>query len=100
MEVDVSGAIYKNDTEMNSAKVDSRVDGLGNLLFHMHSVHLKPILFAKEETSLQFYEHVGECAAFVVCFINYQRHCTYLLLQLLQPLSASCGASQRKSSLV
>lgn len=59
MEADVSGAIY-NDVEINSAKVDSREDSLGNLLFHMHSVHLKPILFAKEETSLQFYEHVGE----------------------------------------
>ena len=36
----------------------ARSDGLGNLLFHMHSVHFKPILFSKEETSLQFYEHV------------------------------------------
>ena len=66
VEANVSGAIY-NDVEINSAKVDSREDSLGNLLFHMHSVHLKPILFAKEETSLQFYEHVGEyTTAFVV----------------------------------
>ena len=65
MEADVSEAIY--DDEINYAKIDPRVDSLGNLLFHMHSVHFKPILFAKEETSLQFYEHVGECAAFVVC---------------------------------
>ena len=65
MEANVSEAIY--DDEINYAKIDPRVDSLGNLLFHMHSVHFKPILFAKEETSLQFYEHVGECAAFVVC---------------------------------
>ena len=32
--------------------------GVGNLIFHIHSVHFKPILFAKEEVSLQFYEHI------------------------------------------
>ena len=56
---DVTSTIYNNDN-ISSSKIPARRDGLGNLLFHMHSVHLKPILFAKEETSLQFYEHVGE----------------------------------------
>ena len=57
--VDVTSTVY-NDNNISSSKIPARTDGLGNLLFHMHSVHLKPILFAKEETSLQFYEHVGE----------------------------------------
>ena len=35
-------------------------DATGNLLYHIHSAYYKPLLFAKEETSLQFYEHVGE----------------------------------------
>lgn len=35
-------------------------DATGNLLYHIHSVYFKPLLFAKEETSLLFYEHVGE----------------------------------------
>lgn len=34
------------------------IDGIGKFLFQMHSVHYAPPLFAKEETSLQFYEHV------------------------------------------
>jgi hypothetical protein len=34
------------------------IDGLGKFLFQMHSVHYVPILFAKEEVTLQFYEHV------------------------------------------
>ena len=75
---DVSGSI-DNDVEVNSAKVNSREDGLGNLLFHMHSVHINSILFAKEETSLQFYEHVGEYTAFVVHVHQLRKtHCTYL----------------------
>jgi hypothetical protein len=35
-------------------------DATGNLLYHIHSVYYKPLLFAKEETSLQFYDHVGK----------------------------------------
>jgi len=35
-------------------------DATGNLLYHIHSTYFKPILFSKEETSLYFYEHVGE----------------------------------------
>jgi hypothetical protein len=34
------------------------IDGLGKFLFQMQSVHYVPILFAKEEVTLQFYEHV------------------------------------------
>ncbi|KAL7474610.1 hypothetical protein ACHAW6_000577 [Cyclotella cf. meneghiniana] len=34
------------------------IDGLGRFLFQMHSIHYVPILFAEEETTLQFYEHV------------------------------------------
>jgi hypothetical protein len=35
-------------------------ESTGNLLYHIHSTYFKPILFSKEETSLYFYEHVGE----------------------------------------
>ena len=63
---------------MNSRKVYEQKDdeqfqpspGLeatGNLLFHIHSTYFKPILFAKEETSLQFYEHVGMSTHMLWC---------------------------------
>ncbi|KAL7513670.1 hypothetical protein ACHAXN_010922 [Cyclotella atomus] len=34
------------------------IEGLGRFLFQMHSVHYVPILFFREETTLQFYEQV------------------------------------------
>ena len=49
---------------------NNATDGVGNLLFRMHSVYRKPFLFAQEETSLQFYEHVGKKSVlFYHCFI-------------------------------
>ncbi|KAL3775489.1 hypothetical protein HJC23_013540 [Cyclotella cryptica] len=36
----------------------SDIDGLGKFLFQMHSLHYTALLFAQEETMLQFYEHV------------------------------------------
>eukprot|EP01083_Nonionella_stella_P087935 244838_1 len=42
----------------NTKSTSTRLDGVGNLLYHVHSTHCKSILCAKEETSLQFYEHV------------------------------------------
>ena len=40
--------------------------GPGKFLFQMHSVHYVLPLFAKEETSLQFYEHIVR----IVCTKN------------------------------
>ena len=73
---DINSTIYGNRNDTTSSKTPARIDGLGNLLFRMHSVHLKPILFAKEETSLQFYEHVGKC------FYFYLLCCVYMFCSM------------------
>ena len=55
----------EEEEEFNSSKkfepsLNFESDATGNLLYHIHSTYFKPILFSKEETSLYFYEHVGE----------------------------------------
>ena len=55
-----------NQREMKETFKDAMLashaaDGLGNLLYQVHSKHFTSIIFHEEETNLQFYEHVGEC---------------------------------------
>lgn len=45
-------------------------NAVGNLLFRMHSLYRMPFLFAQEETSLQFYEHVGKIIWFHFLYIT------------------------------
>eukprot|EP00569_Conticribra_weissflogii_P004125 CAMPEP_0171330054 /NCGR_PEP_ID=MMETSP0878-20121228/1726_1 /TAXON_ID=67004 /ORGANISM="Thalassiosira weissflogii, Strain CCMP1336" /LENGTH=289 /DNA_ID=CAMNT_0011830239 /DNA_START=160 /DNA_END=1029 /DNA_ORIENTATION=+ len=46
---------YRPDNKKNESTV---ANGLGNLLYHVHSTHMKNLLCAMETTSLQFYEHM------------------------------------------
>ncbi len=39
---------------------NERVEATGELLYHIHSTYFRGVLCRSEETSLQFYEHVGE----------------------------------------
>jgi hypothetical protein len=36
----------------------NNIEGLGTFLFQMHSKHFNSVLYAQEETLLQFYEHL------------------------------------------
>lgn len=54
-------AFQRNGAVASSLNLGLDAAAAGNLLYHIHSTYFKPILFAKEETSLQFYDHVGEC---------------------------------------
>ena len=54
-----------DDEELSDSKqfdptINLRLEATGNLLYHIHSTYLRGLLCRREETSLQFYEHVGE----------------------------------------
>jgi hypothetical protein len=47
---------------MFNTGINERVEATGELLYHIHSTYFRGLLCKAEETSLQFYEHVGELA--------------------------------------
>jgi hypothetical protein len=47
-------------SNMFKTGINERVEATGELLYHIHSTYFRGLLCRAEETSLQFYEHVGE----------------------------------------
>ena len=47
-------------SNMFDPSINVRVEATGNLLYHIRSTYFQGLLCRAEETSLLFYEHVGE----------------------------------------
>ncbi len=94
---EVTKIVVEENTIPTSVDNTKIAGGIGNLLYNLHSTHIKNLLGVMETTSLQFYEHVvvATITSQLWCFPKKYETIIIPRFKIIQHLASDPGASRR-----